>query len=49
MAIETQGGLRLFPKHLGLAAAEEELNKITIEPPEKMAVFDDQHPLRPAR
>jgi len=34
-----------FAKHLGLPSAEEDLTKLTIEPPEKMAVFDDQHPL----
>ncbi len=36
-----------FEKHLGLAATDEDLSKITIEPPEKLAVFDDQHPLPP--
>ncbi|MBI3852055.1 MAG: CehA/McbA family metallohydrolase [Verrucomicrobia bacterium] len=34
-----------FAKHLGLPSIEEELSKITIEQPEQMAVFDDQHPL----
>jgi len=34
-----------FAKHLGLTAAEEDVSKITIEPVEKLSVFDDQHPL----
>jgi len=34
-----------FAKHLGLPSVEEDLSKITIEPPERMAVFDSQHPL----
>jgi len=36
-----------FAKHLGWLSTEEDLSTITIEPPEKMAVFDDQHPLPP--
>ena len=34
-----------FAKHLGLPSAEEDLAMITIEPPEKLAVFDERHPL----
>ncbi len=36
-----------FAKYLGLPLVQEDLSAITIEPPEKMAVFDDQHPLPP--
>src|SRR5437867_6258816 len=33
-----------FAKHLDFRSTEEDLTKITIESPEKMAVFGDQHP-----
>ena len=36
-----------FAKHLAMNLFPEDLRKITIESPEQMQVFDDEHPLPP--
>lgn len=39
-----QAMLAFFSEHLGLPAMTEDRSKITIEPPERMTVFDREHP-----
>jgi putative membrane-bound dehydrogenase-like protein len=40
-----QAVYRFFAEHLGLDSLAEDLSKITLEPPETMAVFSAEHPL----